>query len=231
MARSTEKSTLTQEVYDRLRQELLQGDLAPGAKLRITEIAGRYRVSPSVLREALTRLAEQGLIVAMPQRGFAVMELSVADLEDLTRARRLVEVMALRESIADGDLAWESSVLAAHHRLQRTPMTNDDGHAAALWVQAHRDFHHVLLAGGRSARLTDIANGLRDCSTLYIHWSRELARDDLRDVAAEHQEIAELTLARDADRAADALAQHIERTTVALVRYAEARDGQAVASA
>lgn len=231
MALSTEKSTLAEEVYDRLRHELLRGDLAPGAKLRINEIAGRYGVSPSVLREALTRLAEQGLIVAMPQRGFAVMELSVGDLEDLTRARRLVEAMALRESIADGDLTWESSVLAAHHRLRRTPMTNDDGHLTALWAQAHRDFHHVLLAGGRSTRLTGIADSLRDCSDLYIHWSRELAHDDRRDVAAEHQEIADLTLARDADGAADALAQHIERTTAALVRYAEARDDRAGVSA
>lgn len=230
MTRSTEKSTLAKDVFDRLRHELLRGDLAPGAKLRINEIASRYGVSPSVLREALTRLAEQGLIVAMPQRGFAVMELSVADLEDLTRARRLVETMALRESIADGDLAWESSVLAAHHRLQRTPMT-DDGHITALWAQAHRDFHHVLLAGGRSTRLTGIADSLRDCSDLYIHWSRELARDDRRDVAAEHQEIADLTLARDADGAAEALAQHIERTTIALVRYAEAREDLAGVSA
>lgn len=230
MTRSTEKSTLAEEVFDRLRHELLRGDLAPGAKLRINEIASRYGVSPSVLREALTRLAEQGLIVAMPQRGFAVLELSVADLEDLTRARRLVETTALRESIADGDLAWESSVLAAHHRLQRTPMT-DDGHINALWAQAHRDFHHVLLAGGRSTRLTGIADSLRDCSDLYIHWSRELARDDRRDVAAEHQEIADLTLARDADGAAAALAQHIERTTAALVRYAEAREDLSAVSA
>lgn len=231
MARGTEKATLAEEVYDRLRHELLRGDLPPGAKLRINEIAGRFGVSPSVLREAMTRLAEQGLIVAMPQRGFAVMELSVADLEDRTRARRLVETMALRESIADGDLTWESSVVAAHHRLQRTSMTNEDGHLTAAWARAHRDFHHILLAGGRSSRLTGIADSLRDCSDLYIHWSRELARDDQRDVAAEHQEIADLTLARDADAAADALAQHIERTTVALVRYAEGRDDHAAVSA
>lgn len=220
MARSTRKSTLAEEVYDRLRHELLRGDLAPGTKLRINEVASRYQVSPSVLREALTRLAEQGLVVAMPQRGFAVMELSIDDLEDLTRARSLIETMALRESINDGDLAWESSVLAAHHLLQRTPMTGADGHVRPEWADAHRDFHHVLLAGGRSTRLTAVADSLRDCSDLYIYWSRELAHDYSRDVAAEHREIAELTLARDADGAAAALASHIERTTAALLAYA-----------
>lgn len=224
MARTTQKATLAEEVYDRLRHELLRGDLAPGSKLRINDIAGRYQVSPSVLREVMTRLAEQGLIVAMPQRGFAVMELSVADLEDLTRARRLIETMALRESIADGDLTWEASVLATHHLLQRTTMTTADGHVSSEWAKTHREFHYVLLAGGRSSRLVGIADSLRDCSDLYIHWSRELAHDDRRDVAAEHREIANLTLARDADGAAAALAQHIERTTAALVAYAEHRD-------
>lgn len=224
MVQSTPSATLAEGVYLRLRGELLRGDLAPGSKLRINDIAGRYGVSPSVLREVLARLAEQGLVVAMPQRGFAVMELSLSDLEDLTHARRLIEMMALRESIADGDIAWESRVLAAHHLLDRSPMNTPDGHVTDQWAQAHADFHHVLLAGGRSSRLTAIAGNLRDCSNLYLHWSRELAHDTGRDVAAEHREIADLTLARDADGAAEALGRHIERTTQALVDYIEERD-------
>lgn len=220
MVRHTVKPTLAEDAYDRLRLELLRGDLAPGARLRINDIAGRYEVSPTVLREAMTRLSEQGLIVSMPQRGFAVMELSVADLEDITRARCLVEATALRESIADGGPAWESRVLAAHHLLQRAPMLTDDGHIGPEWAHAHREFHHVLLDGGRSARLTAIADGLRDCSDLYLHWSRELAHDPGRDVPAEHQEIVDLALAHDADGAAAALGRHIERTTAALVAYA-----------
>ena len=219
MVGSTRAATLAEEAYLRLRADLLRGDLEPGSRLRINEIAGRYQVSPSVLREALTRLAGQGLVVAMPQRGFAVMGLSIADLQDLTHARRLIETTALRESIADGDLGWESSVLAAHHRLSRTPMMGTDGHLTEDWAQVHVEFHHVLLAGGRSSRLIAAAANLRDCSDLYIHWSRELAHDDHRDAAAEHREIAEFTVARDADRAAEALGRHIERTTAALIEY------------
>ncbi|ORW10551.1 GntR family transcriptional regulator [Mycolicibacter longobardus] len=222
MTLSTEKATLAETVYSELRDELLRGGLAPGAKIRISDIAARRGVSPSVLREALTRLAEQGLVVAMPQRGFAVAELSVEALLDLTRARTLIESVALRESIADGDLAWESSVIAAHYRLRRTPLVNPDGHVNIDWAEAHRHFHHTLLAGGKSTRLTAVADSLRDCSELYLYWSRELAHDDQRDAAAEHAEIAEYTLARDADKAAEALAAHIERTTDALVSYANA---------
>lgn len=220
MRTSRLKSTLSEEVYDEIRAELLRGDLRPGSKLRLSEFGSRYGVSLSVIREAMTRLAEQGLIVASPQRGFAVMTLSVDDLLDLTRARKLVETLALRESIADGDLAWESGVIAAHHTLLRTEFTTPAGHISDEWAKAHREFHNSLLAGGKSTRLTGIAVGLRDCSELYRHWSRELAHDNNRDVAAEHQLIAERTAARDAEGATKSLGDHIERTTEALVLWA-----------
>ena len=51
------------------------------------------------------------------------------------------------------------------------------GHIGPEWAHAHREFHHVLLDGGRSARLTAIADGLRDCSDLYLHWSRDTILD------------------------------------------------------
>ena len=130
---------------------------------------------------------------------------------------------ALREAIRDGNLAWESSVLAAHHRLAHTPLTDHLGHVREDWSQAHTDFHRALLSGGRSTTLIKIADNLRDRSDLYIHWSRELAHDDGRDAASEHQEIADSTVARDADGATEALSRHIARTTDALGRYAESK--------
>lgn len=210
------------EVYDRLRSSLLHGDHRPGAKLRIADLADQYGASASVIREALTRLSQQGLAIANPQRGFAVPELTVEGLEDLSIARTLVETAALRESIRDGDLTWESAVLAAHHTLQQTTVIDGGGHISETWDHAHHHFHHVLLAGGRSTTLTEVATGLRARSELFVHWSRELTRDDDRDVPAEHRSIAELAVARDADGACAALQEHIERSTAALVAHATA---------
>src|SRR6184192_525015 len=92
-------TTRTAEVFDVLRSELLDGVLAPGQKLRMVGLADRFRVSQSVVREALTRLAEQGLAVATPQRGFRVRELSVQDITDLTEARVEIESLTMRMSI------------------------------------------------------------------------------------------------------------------------------------
>ncbi|MEJ2871501.1 GntR family transcriptional regulator [Actinomycetospora sp. OC33-EN08] len=221
MADTSVKPTRSQEVYDRIRVALLGGQLAPGSKLKINELAARFGVSLSVVREAVTRLAGEGLLEATPQRGFAVATLTVDDLRDLTRARVLIETLALAESIKVGDLAWESSVLAAHHELAHTPVATADGHVSPRFTVVHRNFHNALLAGCGSARLEAVATGLRDRAELYRHWSAEFARDDTRDIAAEHRAIADLTVARDEAGATRALREHIERTTAALVRYVE----------
>ena len=211
--------TRAEEVYAQLRADLLQGEYEPGAKLRIAELSDRYGCSPSVLREALNRLSQQALVVAIPQRGFAVPELTIDGLRDLSHARILVETTALRESITDGDLEWESDVIAAHHRLQQTHQVGSEGHLTEEWEKAHNHFHYILLAGGPSKVLTEVAVGLRDRSQLYVHWSRELVKDEERDVPAEHQLISDRTLARDADGAAEALKMHIERSVSALLDY------------
>ena len=211
--------TRSEQVYAQLRADLLHGEFEPGAKLRITDLSARYGCSPSVLREALNRLSQQALVLAIPQRGFAVPELTMDGLLDLRHARILVETMALRESITHGDLQWESDVLAAHHRLQQTHQVDGGGHLTEEWDRVHNHFHYTLLAGGPSKVLTEVAVGLRDRSQLYVHWSRELVKDEGRDVPAEHQLIAERTLARDADGAAAALQAHIERSASVLLNY------------
>jgi DNA-binding GntR family transcriptional regulator len=219
---ATEPKTHSEGVYASLRAELLGGTFLPGSKLRLAGLGTRYGVSLSVVREAMTRLAGEGLVRALPQRGFCVTPLSVEDLQDLTRARVLIETSVLRESIDQGDLEWESAVIATHHTLQGTPYTRD-GHLVGAWSEAHHAFHRALLTGAKSPRLESIATELRDCSLLYQHWSIDIANDLDRDVAAEHRNIAELAVARDAEGAVRALKDHIERTTAALLAYAESQ--------
>lgn len=113
------RSIGTEGVYAALHAELLKGGVMPGSKLNTVSIAARYDVSLSVVREALIRLVADGLVRALPQRGFCVAPLSPEDLLDLTQSRVLVETVTLRRAIAMGDLAWESGVLAAYHALEK----------------------------------------------------------------------------------------------------------------
>lgn len=221
------KQTRAGTVYDAIRSEILTGGVAPETKLKLAEYSQRYEVSLSVIREAMGRLAEQGLLQANPQRGFSTMPLSVSDLCQLTRARIVVETAALHDSIIQGDLSWEAGVVAAHHQLAATPMHHEDGTVNPEFACVHRAFHVALLAGSGNAHLESIATSLRDRSEVYLHWSRYLGHDVGRDVAGEHRELAELTVARKIDRAADALGRHIQRTTDSLAEYARSQQESA----
>jgi DNA-binding GntR family transcriptional regulator len=167
MGVATTPVTRTEHVYEILRGELLNGGLRPGQKLKLVELTERFGVSQSVIREALTRLTEQDLLIATPQRGFRVRDLSVEDIAELTETRIQVESIALRLALERGDLQWETEVLAAHHRLERTPVTRDDGTVSEDWSTSHRDFHQALLNGCGNRRLESVANSLRDSAELY----------------------------------------------------------------
>jgi DNA-binding GntR family transcriptional regulator len=212
--------TRGEEVYDVLRSELLNGVLCPGTKLRMVELASRFSVSQSVVREALTRLAEQGLVVATPQRGFRVRELSVEDITGLTESREQIESVALRLAIERGDVRWETEIVAAHHLLERTPVVDADGRFHEPWTAVHHDFHRALTAGCNNLRLQGVVLALRDSAELYRRWWWALADDRQRDLAAEHRELKDLVLARDADGAIEALTYHIRRAPERLIAYA-----------
>jgi DNA-binding GntR family transcriptional regulator len=219
-------STRTEEVFDELRAELLDlnGAYQPGARLKLAELTQRFGVSISVVREALTRLAEQGLLVATPQRGYSVRELSVADLADLTQVRVQIESLAFGQTLLNGDVAWETEVVATHHTLQRTPTVLPDGQFNEGWSIAHRTFHQALLAGCGSPRLEAIAAGLRDSAELYRRWYWALAEDHARDIPAEHTSLRDLAISRDATAGIPLLTEHIERAPRELIAYSQRHD-------
>ena len=215
-----DSATRTEEVFEVIRSELLRGQFAPEERLKLVALADRFGVSPSVVREALTRLAEQGLVVANPQRGFSVMPLSVDDLSDLTQTRIQVESLALRQSIAQGGLEWEAAVVSSGHTLDRTPVNAENGEFNEEWPSAHRAFHQALISGCKSPRLEAIVTALRDSAELYRRWYWALTDDQLRDLAEEHRRLRDHALSRDAEAAVAALAEHIGRAPRKLIAYA-----------
>jgi DNA-binding GntR family transcriptional regulator len=102
-------------VYAAIRAEILAGRYAPGAKLSPRVIAAQHQVSLSVVREALTRLTEQDLVVAQPQLGFSVVALDIDDVRDISKLRILIEGTGLREAIEHADVEYEARVVASHH--------------------------------------------------------------------------------------------------------------------
>lgn len=210
------------EVHTSIRSDILGGRLPPGEKLSPSALSQTFGVSLGVVREALTRLAEQGLVVSQPQHGFQVSPISREDLLDLTSVRLDIETLALRRSVEQGDVGWRSGVLATHYVLENTqqwaqldPPTMSDE-----WALAHQAFHEQLLSACGSARLLEIAESLRDSADLYRRWSSPIGGDAKRDVAGEHRAILEAVQRGDAEAAVDELRNHISHTTNVLLKHA-----------
>jgi GntR family carbon starvation induced transcriptional regulator len=215
---SDQPGTQIEAAYWRLRHEIIGGHLEPAAKLRIDLLRTTYGFGASALREALSRLVSDGLVESEPQRGYRVAPISRAELNDITTARRTIEVEALRQSIQYGTLEWESSVVASSHSLERVEasMTESTPETIAGWERANRQFHMTLISGCPSRWL------LRFTVSLYDQWQRYRHRTVLRrpiprqGLSAEHKELIKLTLAREADAACAALSRHIENTARAV---------------
>lgn len=207
------KETLASAAYDRLRQEIITVAIAPGAKLHIRSLCDRFGVGLSPMREALSRLSSEGLVSQSDHRGFAVAGLSEEDLVDLTRARCWVNEVAIRNSVANGDAAWEEAVVLSFHRLSRTPRF-EPGSAETRspnWERAHRVFHSSLIAASGSRRLEQYCENLFDSSERYRHVGRKAGiKGENRD--HEHRALMEAAVARDADAAATLIKSHYEHT-------------------
>lgn len=205
----------TAAVYETLKTELLDGVHRPGNKLAIDQLAVRFSVNIGAVREALSRLTSDHLVMSQPQKGYVVAKVSAADMLDLTAVRIDIETRCLRRSIELGSLEWEGQLLGTWHQLSRTqPLF--DGAPNLEWARLHQQFHDGLIAG------CDSIWWLRLREQLFMQAERyrrmiEPHRRGGRDVDAEHGELLDLTLSRDADRACDALTRHINLTAEILL--------------
>lgn len=218
--------TRVDAVYIQVRADILAGRLHPGDKLPLADLTQRYDAKMGTVREALLKLAsEEDLVVAEPQVGFRVRPISTVDLEELTEARQVMEAEVFRLSIEQGDLEWESRVIASHHRLTRVEQMDPDDPARINddWARAHAEFHETLLSGCTNARLRNVALTWRAAAELYRRWSVTTAHQG-RDIAAEHRALCDAAVAREVDRGVLLLRAHISTTTQALLAGEQAAE-------
>lgn len=215
--------TLAERAYLGLREDIICGALAPGARLRVEHLKDRYGVGAGTLREALARLVSDALVTVEGQRGFRVAPISLADLEDVTNTRVLMETEALRQSIRHGDAQWEAALTAAFERLAEVE-TGPQGLQPQRWEQCNRAFHERLIAGHGSAWTQHFLGILYRHAERYRHIALRLAAAQAtpRDLHREHEDIFRAAIARQEARAALALEAHVRLTQELLARAAAA---------
>lgn len=205
--------TLTEIAFRRLRHDVLAGHLPAGARLKLDTLQQQYGLSSSPLREALSRLSQEGLVRADERRGFRVASISLDDLEDITRMRLMLDIEALEESMAVGDDAWEAAVVAAYHRLEKIENKLGDGPTVLNddWSDLHHGFHMALIAACPSDRLRRWSASLFDQAERYRRVSAT-GRQTGRRKSNEHKKIMDAVLRRDKLVACSLLQDHIKST-------------------
>ncbi|QDF97117.1 hypothetical protein CJ010_11555 [Azoarcus sp. DD4] len=205
-------STLTSSVFERLRNDILEGKLPPNEKLRIEALRERYQVGASPIREALNRLSSLRLVEQSDQRGFRVTEVTQESLLELARTRCWISEIAIREAILNGDTAWEEDIALAFHRLWRHPLDLDKQGPDREWEQLHRKFHSALIAACPSHWIRDFHEQLFDYADRHRHLAATMG-GPRRDPTAEHREIMEAVVKRDIPRSIELLNTHFMLTT------------------
>lgn len=195
--------------YGRLRADIVLGRLAPGRKLGLEGLRGIYAAAIGTLREALNRLASEGLVEAEGQRGFRVAPVSVADFREIAQLRLLLETHAMAQSFAQGDLDWEGLVVGAHHRLavlERRLLAGEPADTAQ-WKHYDRAFHESLIAACGSTALLEAHAAVHD---RYLRYQMVGVAFRGATAAEQHAALLDCALRRDAAQAATILAAHVE---------------------
>ncbi|WP_290784855.1 DNA-binding transcriptional regulator CsiR [Halomonas sp.] len=215
--------------YRWLKQDIIRGAFQPGEKLLMSRLKERYDLGVGPLREALSQLVAERLVVAISQRGYRVAPMSLAELADLYDARAQLEGLVLRLAIERGDDAWEAGILARAHTLSKVMEVNSPDELLDVWDARHKAFHTAIASGCRSPHLLQVREGLFDQVERYRHlWLREtvFSEEALARKREEHAALVEVILARNADRAAEMMREHL-MTPVPIITEAMVRQGLA----
>lgn len=209
LTRTSDYDSVSEKAYRRIRADIIFGKLLPSERLRLERLREDYGASVSTLRELLSRLSSEGLVIAEGQRGFEVAPVSAENLREIAALRLLLESHALKQSFEAGDMDWEGRVVSAHHKLSliEKRLLAGDQADAETWKRYDWEFHHALISACGSDALLETHAPVYD-KYLRYQMVAGIFRGEI--AAREHQKLLECALRRDYDAARNVLVIHIE---------------------
>lgn len=206
----------TADIYDDLQTKLITAVFAPGEKLKPSVLQGEYGCSANTIRDVLLRLSKVGLVEFEMQRGFRAKAATPEARRDVTKFRIFLESEGARLSMQNGTMAWEAQLAAAHSKLShietRIARVGTPGDDMELWSAAEWEFHHTLISAcGSPLLLETYANIYVQFRQQMVTMERDFGEDYFRAIISEHQTILDAALARDAERCARTIYDHLKR--------------------
>ncbi len=199
-----ERRSLGQQVYERLKQAIVKGDIEPGARVVESSIGESLGISRTPVREAIHKLEREGFLERSPSIGFFVADLRRSDIEETFGIRTVLESYAARLA-AVNHMPDELKPLV--EKVEQYQLCLERGDAAAL-LRINTEFHEMLYGLSRSPRLIKMINDLKD--QIYRFRRVILNRCDMARISNEdHMLMLELMRRRDADAVERVVREHL----------------------
>tara|TARA_B100002019_G_C21259563_1_gene595901 strand:+ start:1260 stop:1916 length:657 start_codon:yes stop_codon:yes gene_type:complete len=202
-------TTVGNSTYQKIKHDIIFGDLEPASKLKLDSLKIKYSTSMSTLRESLNRLASEEFVIAEEQRGFFVAPVSREDLTEIADLRVMLECHALKLSIERGDTDWEGNLVAAHHKLSLMEKQMKIGNESIIedWKRYDWEFHLAMIAACEIKNLLSLHSIIYQ---KYLRYQMRVLTYRGEQAVEEHQEMFESAIKRDTKVAVKSLKEHIE---------------------
>jgi DNA-binding GntR family transcriptional regulator len=193
---------LSERLRESIEEEIATGRLIPGSHLDESELAARFGVSRTPIREALSLLLGQGLLETRPKRGAVVAQVSPQRLVEMFEVMAELEAMCGRLAARRMSAGEHQELLVAHRACEVDRANPDD------YYYRNEEFHHLVYRGSHNSFLIEQASALRRRLRPYRRLQLRV-RDRISTSFAEHQGIVEAIIAGDPDLTAELLRKHV----------------------
>ncbi len=209
-----ERQSLHDAILTRLRDMIIQGDLAPGTRMNEGQIGAQLGVSRTPLREAIKFLASEGLVELIPSRGAVVKKFTAKEVHDMIEVIRTLEETASRRACVVASDAGIAAVRALHDDMLACYRARD----RMAYYKLNQQIHVAIVALADNAALSDV-HGILQTRLKRIRFIGHEGAEKWAGAVAEHEEMIAALEARDADRLAAIMGQHLDQA------WARVRDG------
>jgi DNA-binding GntR family transcriptional regulator len=209
------RATLSDQIYDYLRGEILTGRVLPGERLDLGELVERLKVSKMPVKEAIGRLATEGLLDVQAQRGTFVSRVDPRDLAETFEVRRALEMLA-------GELAAEHVTKADLEKLRGLIAAMEKSTDVARHLELNFEFHGLIVALSGNRKLSETYHRLRvPIQVAAIHYRSENWMERIAQEQKEHRAIVRALEQKDAEATSRAIGEHIKRGGSSLLKDVE----------
>lgn len=202
------KNSTSKDIYYRLREEIVNLYIEPGTNVSEKELSEKYNVSRTPVREALVRLAQEGLVQIYPQRGTVVSLIDLSAVEDGRFIREHLERAVVKEACKEFS---QENVLALEMNLKFQKLYIENHNNKKLF-EADEEFHKIIFEGCNKKR---IWSSINDSNTEFqrIRVLRLTANSSWYDIYLQHKEIFDAIKNKDPEKAQEYMKEHLNMVT------------------